>query len=86
MLGGEVRSDAVGLVVEDQIDRALAIQVHVLGTVGRDLGEAHDLEDRLQGVRGRGCKFDELKAHQAHRVFKDICHGGASSYQSVTVG
>jgi hypothetical protein len=24
--------------------------VHVLGTVGRDFGEAHDLEDRLQGA------------------------------------
>ncbi|MNX64698.1 hypothetical protein D3C86_957290 [compost metagenome] len=69
MLGREVRSDAVGFVVEDQVDRALAIQVHVFGTVGRDLGEAHDLEDRLQGVRGRRCEFDELKAHQAHWVF-----------------
>jgi len=41
---------AVGFVVEDQVDLALAIQVHVFGTMGRDLGEAHDLEDRLQGV------------------------------------
>ncbi|MNX94836.1 hypothetical protein D3C86_1270830 [compost metagenome] len=69
VLGREVRGHAVGFVVEDQVDRALAIQVHVFGTVGRDLGEAHDLEDRLQGVRGRRCELDEFKAHQAHWVF-----------------
>ncbi len=75
MLGREVRGHAVRLIVEDQVDRALAIQVHVLGTVGRDFGEAHDLEDRLQGVRGWRCEFDEFKTHQAHWVFVLDCHG-----------
>ncbi|MNY45687.1 hypothetical protein D3C86_1808080 [compost metagenome] len=65
----EVRRNAVGFVVEDQVDRALAIQMHVFGAMGRDLGEAHDLEDRLQGVGGWRCEFDEFKAHQAHWVF-----------------
>ncbi|MNE83203.1 hypothetical protein D3C80_1799970 [compost metagenome] len=74
MLGGKVRSDAFRFVVQDQVDTALAVQVHVLGTVGSHLGETHDLEDRFQGARGRRCELDEFKAHQAHRVFKDISH------------
>jgi len=75
MLGREIRGDAVGFVVEDQIDLALAVQVHVLGAVGRDFAEAHDLEDRLQGARGRRCEFNKFKAHQAHWVFVLDGHG-----------
>lgn len=69
MLGRKVGGDAVGFVVKDQVDLALAEQVDVLGTVGRDFGEAHDLEDRLQGARRRRGELDEFKAHQAHWVF-----------------
>ncbi|MNH54606.1 hypothetical protein D3C87_1748410 [compost metagenome] len=69
VFGGEVRRDAVRFVVEDQVDCALTVQVHVLGAVGRDFGEAHDLEDRLQGARHRRCELNEFKAHQAHWVF-----------------
>ena len=74
MLGREVGSEAVGFVVEDQVDLTLAIQVHVLGTVGRHFGEAHDLEDRLQGAWGGRGEFDEFKAHQAHWVCELVGH------------
>ncbi|MNC35786.1 hypothetical protein D3C75_842810 [compost metagenome] len=78
VLGGEVGGEALRLLVEDQVDVALAVQVHVLGAVGGDLGEAHHGEDGFQGVRRRGGEFDELEAHQAHRVFKQIGHLGVS--------
>jgi len=65
----EVGRNTVGLIVEDQIDIALAIQVHVLGAMGCYLGEAHDFKYRLKGIGYRGREFDEFKAHQAHRVF-----------------
>ncbi len=74
VLGRKVRREAVGLVVEDQVDLALAEQVDVLGAVGGDFGKAHDLEDRLQGARGWRCEFDKFKAHQAHWVFVLVGH------------
>ncbi|MOA34607.1 hypothetical protein D3C78_1559910 [compost metagenome] len=74
VLGGKIRRDAFRFVVQDQVDVALAVQVHILGTVGRHLGEAHDLEDRFQNARGGRCELDEFKAHQAHRVFKNVGH------------
>ena len=77
VFSGEVGGLALGLVVEDQVDLALAIQVHVLGTVGGHLGEAHGGEHRLKDVGGGGGEFDELEAHQAHGVFKDVGHGMA---------
>ncbi|MCY1399143.1 hypothetical protein D9M71_141930 [compost metagenome] len=64
----------MGFVVENQVDAALAVQLHVLGAVRGNMGEAHDLEDRLQGIGGGRGELDEFKAHQAHWVFEDISH------------
>lgn len=74
MLRGKIRRDAFGFVVQNQVDATLPIQVHILGAVGRDLGEAQHLEYRLQYARGRGRQFDEFEAHQAHWIFEDISH------------
>ena len=52
MLGSEVRGRAARLVVDDEVDLALAIQHHVLGPVGGHLGEAHGFEHRSRAREG----------------------------------
>ncbi len=74
VFGGEVRGDALGFVVQDQVDVTLAIQVHILGPVGSHLGEAQHLEYRFEYARGRRSQFDEFEAHQAHWIVEDISH------------
>ncbi len=74
MLSGEIRSYASGFIVQDQVDVALSIQVHILGAVGGHLGEAQHLEYRLQNPGSRRSQLDELKAHQTHRIVENISH------------
>ena len=75
VFGGEVAGDAFGFAVDDEVDVALTVQQHVLGTVAGDQRKAHALEYRLQHAgHGRG-ELDKFKAHQAHRVVKQVGHG-----------
>ncbi len=74
VLGREVAGQALGLAVHDEVDIALPVQQHVLAAVPGDQGEAHLLEQGLQGVgKGRG-EFDELESAQAHGIVKQIGH------------
>ena len=61
-------------VVDDEVDAALAVQGHLLRTVHRHLGEAQLLEHFFQHARRRRRELDELEAHQAHGVLKQVCH------------
>jgi hypothetical protein len=74
VLGGEVAGQALRLAVDDEVDVALAVQQHVLAAVARHQGEAHLLEQGLQGVGGGCGEFDELEAAQAHGIVKQIGH------------
>ncbi|MNH30732.1 hypothetical protein D3C79_910420 [compost metagenome] len=74
MFGGKVRGDAFRFVVQDQVDTALTVQVHLFGTVRSNLGETEYLQNRLEYARCRRCQLDELEAHQAHWIFENICH------------
>ena len=74
MLGGKVARNAFRLAVDNEVDLALAVQHHVLGAVPRHQRETHALKHRLQHARGGRGELDEFKAHQAHRVVKQICH------------
>ncbi|MNJ72594.1 hypothetical protein D3C77_692650 [compost metagenome] len=74
VFGGKVRGDALGFVVQNQVDATLAVKVHILGTVASHLGEAQYLEYRLKYARSRRSQFDEFEAHQAHWIVEDISH------------
>ena len=73
MVGGR----AAGLVVDDEVDTALAPQLCVFGAMPGHLREAELFEQGLQQPRLRGGKLDELEAVQAHGVVAVVAHGGA---------
>jgi hypothetical protein len=56
---------AVLFVIGDQVDAALPPQVHVLGAVLRDAGEAHRFEHRFQHALFRRAELDEFEAVKA---------------------
>ncbi len=74
MFLGVVIGPGLGLVVDDEIDIALAPQVHVLGAMPGHVGKAHHLEHGFQRAALRGGVLYELEAVQAHRIVKEICH------------
>jgi hypothetical protein len=74
-LGSKVPGRTLRLAVEDEVDMALAVQVHILGAVARHVAEAQAREHRLQHPGHRGGELHKFKAHQAHWVLKQICHG-----------
>ena len=75
MFGGEVRGGAFGFAIGNQVDAALAPQLHRLGAVIGNMGKAHAREHWFEQTRfGRG-ELDELEAVQAKRVFEQIVHG-----------
>ena len=78
VFGGKEAGHTFGLAVDDEIDVALAVQHHVLGAVFGHQGETHTLEHRLQHTCSGRRKLHKLKTHQAHRVVKQIAHGGVS--------
>ncbi|SOY73835.1 protein of unknown function (plasmid) [Cupriavidus taiwanensis] len=75
VLGGKVGGVAVRLAVDDEVDVALAVQHHVLGTVLCHQREAHLFEQRLKQVGGGRGEFHEFEAHQLHRIVKQVGHG-----------
>ena len=66
VLRGEIGRRAARLAVDDEVDAALAVQQHVLAAVLGDEGEAHRLEQGLEGVGGGRGELDEFEPHQAH--------------------
>ncbi len=60
--------EALRLGIDQEIDRALAVERHVLGAVARHRGEAHAVEymPQISGI-GRGV-FDELEPVGAHGI------------------
>jgi len=60
--------EAVAFRVDDEIDVALVMQRHVFGTMPRDRGQPHTLEQLPQQFCiGRGI-FDEFKSVGSHGV------------------
>ena len=78
MFAGKIPGGRLGLVIDDQIDSALPPQMHVLGAMLGDAGEAHDFEHRLEHAALGRTKFDKFKAVKAHRIFKQIGHNISS--------
>ena len=74
MLLGVVVSRGARLVVGDEIDIALAPEIHVLGLVPRDQGKAEHLEHRFEDTSLQRRKLNKLKAIQPHGVVKKIGH------------
>ena len=60
--------------VKNEIDLTLAVQTYLFGPVFGDRSKTQHVEYGFQQTRGRGCELDKLKAVQAHRVVKQICH------------
>ena len=76
VLRGEALCERVRLGVDDEVDQALPPQRHVLGTMTRDLGEAHRREQLLELLRLRMGVLDELHPVGAHRVDVADAAGG----------
>src|SRR6185437_1466880 len=74
---GERLREAVGLPVYDEVDRALAVEDHILGAMARDGREAQLLEERAQQVRIGRRVLDELEAVGARGVLEGgaLAHG-----------
>ena len=68
MGGDEIKAVAAGLLVDEIVDVALAIDRDLFGLVAGDRRIAHQLEQRVQFLRLGMRIFDELKAVGAHRV------------------
>ena len=66
--GDEIEAVGAGLLVDEIIDVALAIDRDLLGPVPRDRHIAHQPEQRVQFFGPRMRVFDELEAVGAHRV------------------
>jgi hypothetical protein len=77
MLAAEEPRGAAGLVVGDEVDRALPPQLDLLGAVAGDQGEAHGGEDRLEHALFRGGELDELEAVEADGVVEQVGHARA---------
>ena len=72
MLGGEVGRRAPRFVIGDEVDLALAPQLHVLAAVARDEAEAHPGERGLEhALVGRG-ELEEFEAVEAERVVEEV--------------
>src|SRR4051812_17456212 len=56
------------LIVDDEVDFALAPQVDGLGAMARYMSEAHCAEHGLQDASLRGAELDELKPIQSQRI------------------
>ena len=74
MLAGKEPCRAAGFVIEDEVDPALAPQMHILGAVRGDVGKAHRFENRFHHALFRGAEFDEFEAVEADGVFEEIGH------------
>jgi hypothetical protein len=66
--GDEGKAVGAGLLVDQIIDVALAIDRDLPGAVARDRQIAHQLEQRVQLFRSGMRVFDELEAVGAHRI------------------
>ncbi len=79
VLLGEVRGVAAGLVVDDEVDPALAEQGDVLGPVAGDDDEPEPFEHLLELAARRRGELDELEAVEAERVVEQVAHGRLSA-------
>ena len=70
VLGRKVGGGAVRLLVDDEVDVALAVQQHVFGPVFGDEAKAHGLEHGAERGRIGGGKFNKLETTQPHGVVK----------------
>jgi hypothetical protein len=68
VLAREALRERIGLRIQDEVDRALAVQQHVLVAVLGHGREAHALEHLAHGDRIRCRVFDEFEAVGAHGV------------------
>ena len=68
MLLREIAGVTARLVVEHEIDAALAEQAHVLGAMPGNALEAEQSESAFQYRRVGGGELDELEAVEAHRI------------------
>ena len=70
VLGREIGRERIGLLVDEEVAVALAVQRDLAPAVTGDRGEAEIAEQRVQQLRiGRG-EFDELEAVDPHRVLE----------------
>ena len=60
--------------VNNEVDLTLAVQMYIFGPVLGDSSKTKHVEYGFEQPRGRGSELDKLKAVQAHRVVKQICH------------
>jgi len=64
----EIEAVAVGLLVDEVVDAALAIDGDLFGAMACDFRKTHQLEQRMQFVGLGMSVLDELKAVGAHRI------------------
>src|SRR5690606_7850764 len=75
MFGGEIGGRAPRLVIGNEVDAALAPELHGLASVTCDPGKSHALECGLQDAFFRRTEFQEFEAIEAERIVKEIRHG-----------
>ena len=68
MRGDETKAMGAGLLVDEIVDVALAIDRDLLGLVARDRHITHQLEQCMQLLRLRMRVFDKLEAIGAHWI------------------
>ena len=72
MFGGKPGRRAARFVIGDQVDPALAPQLHLFGPVIGDMGKAHPRKDGFQRAGIGRAEFDEFEPVEAKRVVKQI--------------
>jgi hypothetical protein len=65
---GETLTEAVGFMIDDEIDIALPVKHHLLGAVARNSSETHAFKEARQGLGILGGVFNELEAIGTHGV------------------
>ncbi len=80
VLTREALRERIGLGVDDEVDVALSMQGHVLGSMARHYRKPEALEQRPQQLRLRRRVFDELEPIRSHGILEKIgVHGGRAS-------
>ena len=74
VFAGEIPRGTLRLVVQDEVDLALAPQVDILRAVPCDKGKTHCLEHRFDHALFRRAELDEFEAVEADGILEQVGH------------
>ncbi len=71
MNAGKRLRETMGLMIENEINIALAVKLHVFRAMASDFGKTHLLKERAHDGNDRRCTFDEFKTVRSERILVD---------------